>query len=238
MHRQIGVEFMYEALSGVYLVSVVVLFWRHTITASLLLGAGLGIWLWRYRNKADAAAMVGAALLGTPSEIICVKYGVWTYNAPGLFMGIPVWIPLIWASLFCLFRRIAVTLHSLADKIWPGRKSLSRKIVFGLLAGVIIVYYIMISIAIIRSIAIVYTVIMLITVIFWHKERDILIFITGGMLGTFGEYICMQQGFWNYHFPHFISIGLPVSLPMAWGLSAIIIGRIAKIWEVDAKLLK
>jgi hypothetical protein len=202
MYRKIGVEFMYEVLSGLYLTSVVVLFWRHTITASLLLGAGLGIWLWRYRNKADAAAMVGAALLGTPSEIICVKYGVWT--------------------------------HSLADKIWPGRKSLSRKIVFGLLAGVIVVYYIMISIAIIRSIAIVYTVIMLITVIFWHEERDILIFITGGMLGTFGEYICMQQGFWHYHFPHFISIGLPVSLPMAWGLSAIIIGRIAKIWEVDA----
>ena len=139
MYRKIGVEFMYEALSGLYLTSVVVLFWRHTITASLLLGA-----------------------------------------------------------------------------------------------GVIVVYYIMISIAIIRSIAIVYTVIMLITVIFWHEERDVLIFITGGMIGTFGEYICMQQGFWHYHFPHFISIGLPVSLPMAWGLSAIIIGRIAKIWEVDA----
>ena len=234
MSKKIGVEFMVEALSGLYLVSVVVLFWRHTLTASLLLGAGLGIWLWRYRNKADAAAMVGAALLGTPSEMICVKYGVWTYHAPGLFMGIPVWIPLIWASLFCLFRRIAVTLHSLADNIWPRRKALSRKIVFGLLAAVIIVYYIMISITIIRSIAIVYTVIMIISVIFWHKERDILIFIIGGILGTFGEYICMRLGFWHYHFPHFVSIGLPVSLPMAWGLSAIIIGRIAKIWEVDA----
>jgi hypothetical protein len=233
MYRKIGVEFIYETISGLYLICVVVLFWRHTLTATLLLGAGLGIWLWRCRSKADAAAMVGAALLGTPSEMICVKYGVWTYDAPGLFMGIPVWIPLIWASLFCLFRRIAGTLHSLADKMWPGRKSLSRKIVFSLLAGVIVVYYIMISIAIIRSIAIVYTVIMLITVIFWHEERDILIFITGGMLGTLGEYICMQQGFWHYHFPHFISIGLPVSLPMAWGLSAIIIGRIAKIWDVD-----
>lgn len=228
-----GVEFLVEGLSGLYLVSVVVLFWRHPLTASLLLGAGLGLWLWRYRNKADAAAMIGAALLGTPSEMICVKYGVWTYHAPGLFMGIPVWIPLIWASLFCLFRRIAATLHALAGNIWPRGKALSRKIVFGLLAAVILVYYIMISITIIRSIAIVYTVFMIITFIFWHEERDILIYIIGGILGTFGEIICMKLGFWEYHFPHFSSIGLPVSLPMAWGLSAIIIGRIAKIWEID-----
>ena len=26
-------------------------------------------------------------------------------------------------------------------------------------------------------------------------------------------------------------IGMPISLPMAWGLSAVIIGRIAKNWE-------
>jgi len=233
MFKKTGAECLYEALSGLYLVSVVVLFWRHPLAASLLLGAGLGLWLWRYRDKADAAAMVGAAILGTPSEMICVKTGVWTYHAPGLFMGIPVWIPLIWASLFCLFRRIAGTLHTLADILWPDRKSLSRKIVFAFLGGVILVYYILISTTIIRSIAIVYTVFMIVTVIFWHGERDILMFFTGGILGTLGEAICMKLGFWEYHFPHFSSIGMPVSLPMAWGLSAIIVGRIAKIWEID-----
>ena len=72
---------------------------------------------------------------------------------------------------------------------------------------------------------------MVIAIIFWNKERDILLFIIGGILGTFGEYLCMQLGFWHYHFPHFKSIDLPISLPMAWGLSGIMIGRIAKIWE-------
>jgi hypothetical protein len=42
----------------------------------------------------------------------------------------------------------------------------------------------------------------------------------------------MQLGFWQYHYPYFKSVGLPLSLTMAWGLSAVMIGRLAMIWEV------
>lgn len=82
-----------------------------------------------------------------------------------------------------------------------------------------------------RSIAMVYTVIILVAAVFWHKDRDILIFIVGATLGTIGEAICMKVGFWHYHSPYFKAVGMPISLPMAWGLSAVIIGRIAKNWE-------
>ncbi len=220
-----------EILAGLFLTLVVVFFWPRPLGAFLLLMAGIGFWLWHYRNPADVAAMLAAAVLGTPSEMLCVKFGVWSYHAPGLILGIPVWIPLIWASLFCLFQHITLTMLDLADRRWPDPTVLSRRILFSILAAVIIIYYLWVVVSIARSIAMVYSVIFLIGIIFWHKERDILIFIVGGILGTIGEAICMQLGFWQYQYPFFSTIGMPISLPMAWGLSAVIIGRIAKTWD-------
>ena len=78
----------------------------------------------------------------------------------------------------------------------------------------------------------VYSIFMLLAVIFWHGERDILIFVIGAVLGTLGEYICRKLGFWRYHYPFFRSIGLPISLPLAWGLSAVIVGRVAANWTI------
>ena len=104
MQPKIAIELIVEIVAGVYLTAVVVFLWEHPVTATLLLAVGIGLWVLKYRNKADVVVMLAAALLGTPSEMICVKYGVWTYHAPGLILGVPVWIPLIWASLFCLFR--------------------------------------------------------------------------------------------------------------------------------------
>jgi hypothetical protein len=233
MNRSLGREVLFEILTSVFLVGVVVFFWRTPFWAILLLGVGLSIQLWFWGERPDAVVMVGAALLGTPSEIICVKYGVWSYRAPGLVWGIPVWIPLIWASLFCLFRRISMTILGVAQRSWPDSRIFWRRLFFGLLGAAILTYYVLVALTIIRTIAAVYSFFMLLAVIFWHKEKDILIFIVAGILGTFGEYICMKLGFWEYHFPFFRSIGLPISLPMAWGLSGVVIGRIARIWEAQ-----
>ncbi len=231
MRRDLSIEFMSEVLIGIYVVAVVVLYWRSPLWASLLLGGGLGIELWLWREKADAAMMAAAALLGTPSEILCVRLGVWSYHAPGLIFGIPVWIPLVWASLLCLFRRIALSTDSLIWRVWPSTKMVARKIFFGVLVGVIVVYYLATVSVIMRTIAVVYTAFMIPAVIFWHGSRDILIFFIGAALGTLGEYICIKLGFWHYHYPFFRSLGVPISLPLAWGLSSVIAGRIAGVWE-------
>lgn len=229
-------EFLFEAFTCIYIVAVVALCWRRPLWSSVLLCVGLALQLWFWRKKADAAMMAAAALLGTPSEILCVKLGVWTYHAPGLVFEIPVWIPLVWAFLFCLFRRISLSIYSATLRVWPNRKSFARKILFAVLGGVIVVYYIATVSVIMRTIATVYTVFMIPAAIFWHRERDIYIFFVGGILGTLGEYICIELGFWDYHYPAFRSIGLPVSLPLAWGLSSVIIGRIACIWETNEEV--
>ena len=231
MRKNLVIEFIFEAFTCIYIVAVVVFCWRSPIWASSLLGFGVVMQLWFWRGKADAVMMAAAALLGTPSEVLCVNVGIWTYHAPGLIFGIPVWIPLIWASLFCLFRRISISIHSVTRDIWPGGNMLARKIIFGVLGGVIVIYFLITVAVINKTIAIVYTLFMIPAVIFCHRERDILIFIVGAFFGTLGEYICMKLGFWQYNYPFLRSIGLPISLFLAWGLSSVITGRIAEIWE-------
>ncbi len=229
--RSLGTELLFEFLVGIYLLTVVVIFWRQPVWASLLLGGAIGMELWFWRQRADAAMMIGAALLGTSSEMLCVKLGVWTYHTPGVVLGIPVWLPLVWASLFCLFRRLSLTMRSVTRRMWSDENRPATKTSFWALGGLILIYY-FVTVSVIRKpIAAVYTVFMIPAVIFWHDKRDMLIFVIGGALGTLGEFICMELGFWQYHYPFFRSIGLPLSLPLAWGLSSVIVSRIARIWE-------
>ncbi|MEW5721832.1 MAG: hypothetical protein AB1896_01905, partial [Thermodesulfobacteriota bacterium] len=171
-------------------------------------------------------------LLGTPSEILCVNRGVWTYYFPGLVLGIPFWLPLIWAYLFCLFRRLASTLHDLFEFLPPALV----KALYGLVGLVILVYSVTTMLVVIRVIALVYTAFFLPALVFWHGKKDIQVFVVAGILGTFGEYVCLKLGFWLYHYPILSPIGLPLSLPLAWGLSGVVISRLARVWEKDTPL--
>lgn len=224
-----------QAAMCLYVVAVVAFSWRQPILTSLLLGFGLLTQLLVWREKSQAAMMIAAAFLGTPSEMVCVKYGIWSYHAPGLFLGIPIWIPLVWAYLFGLFRRIALHFYRMTRVMTSERQNFIKKAVLWSLRIVILLYSAVTISIIKRSIALTYTAFLIPAVIFWRTDRDVLIFIISGALGTFGESICMKLGFRHYHYPLLKSIGLPLSLPLAWGLSAVIIGRIAMIWEPKAR---
>jgi len=240
--RDLWVEIGVEAVAGLYVVAVVVLCWSRPVWLSLLLAAGLCGQFWVWRERSDVATMVVAAMLGAPAEILCVSNGVWTYNSPGLVWGIPIWIPLnspglvwgipiwiplVWAYLLCMFRRMSISIHSFTLQVWPADRKRLRRLLFGA-AGASIVLYGLATVSMISTIiAAAYIIAMLSAIIFWHGETDILIFFVGATLGTLGECICMKLGFWEYQFPLLRSIGVPLSLPLAWGLSSVIIGRFA-----------
>jgi len=102
-----------EILAGLFLTLVVVFFWQRPLGAVLLLMAGIGFWLWRYRNRVDAAAMLAAAFLGTPSEMLCVKFGVWQYHYPYFStIGMPISLPMAWGLSAVIIGRIAKTWDS------------------------------------------------------------------------------------------------------------------------------
>ena len=224
-------EILFEAITSFYVIAAVILLWQKPAVATAALALGLALQLLLWRTRADMAAMAAAALLGTPAEMAAVHFGVWTYHAPGLVMGVPIWLPLVWAFLFCLFRRMSFTLLAMTRQ----RPGVNRWI-HRAGAGLILAYGVAIILVVRRTIAVIYAVTFLPAVAFWRKDRDVLIFIVAGVLGTFGEYLCMRLGFWHYKYPILKSIGLPVSLPLAWGLSGVIICRLARIWEKPEEL--
>ena len=225
--KSIFKEFAFEIFAGMFAVFAVLLFWDKPVFAFLMLAVGLGMQLFFWKEKLDATVMIFAAIVGAPAEVFCVKSGLWSYHAPGLFFGVPVWLPLVWAYLICLFHRFSLTTHEALHRISSNPDNVGLKLLYWMLGLIIIAYYAVAVSVIAKTFAISFTLFMIPVAILRHSRKDILLFITGAIFGTLGEYVCMKLGFWHYHNPHFKTIGLPMSLPMAWGLSSIIIVGIA-----------
>ena len=58
----------------------------------------------------------------------------------------------------------------------------------------------------------------------WHKKDDVYYFVVGATLGPFAEIFHVYFGAWYYTTPHVM--GLPIWLPLGWGLFVIIINRV------------
>jgi uncharacterized membrane protein YoaT (DUF817 family) len=65
---------------------------------------------------------------------------------------------------------------------------------------------------------------------FWHKKHDIYFFMIGAVIGPLGEIFCVYSGAWRYANPTFL--GIPLWLPLAWGLAITLIKRIAETFVV------
>jgi ubiquinone biosynthesis protein Coq4 len=62
----------------------------------------------------------------------------------------------------------------------------------------------------------------------WHKKHDIYFFITGAVVGSIGEIVCIHFGVWQYANSTFL--GIPMWLPLVWGLATILIKRISEMF--------
>lgn len=62
---------------------------------------------------------------------------------------------------------------------------------------------------------------------FWHKKGDIYFFIVGAIIGPVGEIIDIHFGAWQYSNPTFL--GIPLWLPLTWGLGMVMIRRFAEL---------
>jgi len=61
---------------------------------------------------------------------------------------------------------------------------------------------------------------------FWHKRHDVYFYITGAIIGSIGEIVCIHFGVWIYVNPTLF--GIPIWLPLAWGLFTMLIKRVAE----------
>ena len=63
---------------------------------------------------------------------------------------------------------------------------------------------------------------------FWYKKHDVYFFVVGAIVGPIGEIVAIQFGVWQYANPSFL--GIPIWLPLAWGLAVALIKRIAEVF--------
>jgi len=109
-HKYFGV--LYEV--GVYFAAILItsLFWKNNNLVFFLLGLLWLIAILLWHDKYDFIAFIIAAVLGPIAEIICIRFGVWSYANSSLF-GIPIWLPLLWGFAVVMLRRIFETLKLL-----------------------------------------------------------------------------------------------------------------------------
>lgn len=215
---------LFGALTGASLFAAVVWSWHQPALTTLALTLVLIAQLQYHPHPRDRHAMLAAALLGTPAEAVSVHLGEWTYHAPGLILGLPIWIPLIWANLFALYRRLTRLLLA----VLPARTEF--RVPYVRILTILIALYAFLTLALMDKMPLVhllYAGFLIIMAGYWREEADLSIFVIGSLLGTLGEFTCVQLGYWHYYNPYFNALGIDITLAMDWGLSAVIIHRIA-----------
>ena len=63
-------------------------------------------------------------------------------------------------------------------------------------------------------------------ILLWHKRKDILAFVVAAVVGPLAEMLNIYFGNWHYSNPSFF--GIPMWLPLVWGISMLTIKRIAE----------
>jgi len=61
---------------------------------------------------------------------------------------------------------------------------------------------------------------------FWHKPNDIYIYVAAAIIGPIAESISVYFGVWQYATSN--AFGIPLWLPFAWGLSVLLLIRLAE----------
>ena len=208
------------------MIASVTLFWRSPGLVALALGAGsfgiLRVW------KEERAVFAAAALLGVFGELLCTAKGnsYWIY-APGVCsfgLAIPFWLPLVWGFLMVLFNRMGRLLAPLAEPIrWP--------LLIGILTFLLVLPKLVYPLYVHQAVLAAYGVFTGAMLFRWSTAEDAATCWAGGLMGTFGEYLCIRLGIWHYpewawNLPWVFGEGtvpMPATLPLAWGLAAVIV---------------
>lgn len=106
--KKLEKELLYELIIFFAGIAAISLLFNHNILLSLVLIAiwTIGIKFWHKIH--DIYFFIIGGIIGPTAEVICVYFGVWSYQNP-TFLGIPLWLPFAWGFATMLIKRIAET---------------------------------------------------------------------------------------------------------------------------------
>lgn len=170
--------------------------------------------------------MAGLALpFGTLGEYLCSDANLWRYANPTL-AGLPIWLPLIWPILMTSDLQLAGAADAALSRRLPAR---ANAWVLAGLKALVLAYAVFTLLWIQPTIALILGGFLALMLLFARRRFNWLLFVIAALVGSFGELVCIQFGVWHYTTPAFAEIGFPLSLPLAWGLSANLIWMLATL---------
>ncbi len=217
-------ELFWEVLLALYILGAVLGLWQHPLAVLVVVVIGILLEMFAWHEKADIALLITGAVLGVLGENFAVGKNYYAYAKSGS-SGLPIYLPAVWGFLLVLFNRFGRTLHSLSEtRPW------SRYLRKGVLLGtqfLIVGYFAVMAVLIDRYVVAVCSIFLLLAARLWHEQEDIMMFLVSALGGVTGEAISVQCGIWEYANPYFSSIGIPLSLPILWGLAGLVSRRLA-----------
>lgn len=192
--------------SHFYMHNLVLLF-SETIVIALLI---------MYRANSTTYWMVPIAMVvSVIGDLLAYHFKAWSYANPTFAIGTPIWLPMGWAIMLILFDDLAETIFE-----WMKAKMSPRtlSIIINILRGLILVYAWIALHSINKTYALLFLLLAIPVFIFIRGPYNVILFIVAAVHGTAFEYFCIQNGAWKYTYPYFDKYGIPISLPLGWGL--------------------
>ena len=108
-------QLIYELILSITAVLSVIFLWQNNIGTFTILTILWILAMFLWHKKIDIITFIVGAIIGPIVEVSCIAMGVWSYANPS-FIGIPLWLPILWGLATVLTRRIAETIFIITNE--------------------------------------------------------------------------------------------------------------------------
>lgn len=206
--------------------------WQNNIALTVIFIVISAFVLLKWADKEEKIVYFASFVLGPILDLILIPRGVWAWGNPSLF-GIPLWLPLFYGILTVTAIKIGKSAAKLLKNIQRSMYNPKKEMFIGFLVFVIDIlffYFFWESNIVLTALLLTMSAVVLI----WlsSKEEKILYFICFVLAPVF-DLILVPGGAWTYGNPFIF--GIPLWLPVGYGLSTVMI---VKIGNSIARLIK
>jgi hypothetical protein len=213
------------------LVLEVTYFWQWTNTSTAIAAAIVLIGFVFFHQREDIVFFITAAALGSLAEITVMQTGVWQYGNPVIF-GLALWAPLFWGFAFLFGRRVRDAVFQLTyQQVHYARHVREPRVLLAVLLDIFLYGAIVLGALLLWQTSFtllgVYIALLALALSVFHTRADAFFVILAVLVGTALEVVATRAGVWTHS--NSALWGMPVWLPVAYGLFALIVRRAAVV---------
>ncbi len=110
--RKEWLNILFNLVFAILTLILTILFYRSVWLAVGLLVIVMVFGMLKWRSPLVIFVFIFGALFGTFSEIVAIRYGVWTYAISNV-AGVPFWLFVVWGNAAMFFYQMAVEFERL-----------------------------------------------------------------------------------------------------------------------------